>query len=165
MKSENWVDINGYEGKYQVSDMGNVRSTNQGQHHDKVLTERLGTHGYNRASLSSGGIVREYRVHRLVAQAFIDNPDGKENINHINGIRNDNRVSNIEWCTKSENAIHAYETGLHRKLYGKLDESDVLSIHALSMDYSYRDVGMMFGVGSSTVYSIVNGRKFQHVVM
>lgn len=162
--NEHWKDISGYEGEYMVSDAGNVRSTSEGQHHGKILGKRLNANGYSRVSLSSCGIVHDFLTHRLVAQAFIDNPYDKDFINHINGIHDDNRVSNIEWCTKSENAIHAYETGLHRKLYGKLDESDVLSIHALAIYYSYRDVGMMFGVGSSTVYSIVNGRNFTHVI-
>ena len=99
-----WKDIEGYEGKYQVNQIGQVRSLN---YHMTGKTKRLkpvtNTFGYLQVHLSKNGKCKYYVVHRLVAQAFIPNPDNLPEVNHINEVKTDNRVSNLEWCTREYN--------------------------------------------------------------
>jgi hypothetical protein len=93
---------------YYVTENGDIYSSLT----NKVLKPGLDTKGYKQVNLSKDGKVYTCRVHRLIAQAYIPNTKNKPCINHINGIRTDNSLSNLEWCTKSENAKHAYDTGL-----------------------------------------------------
>lgn len=99
-RKEEWRDIPGYESLYQVSNHGRVKGPRG------VLRPFLSRDGYliNTASLSRGRV--RTGVHRLVALAFIPNPEGKPQINHINGIKTDNRPENLEWVTCSENNLH-----------------------------------------------------------
>lgn len=116
---EIWKDVDGYN-EYQVSNFGRVKSF-------RLLNDkRRGTYGvkkelilipnkikgYHHVKLKDhDNVMRCVRVHRLVALAFIHNPGNRPHVNHINGIRHDNNVSNLEWCTPSENMRHAYKIG------------------------------------------------------
>ena len=101
---ENWKDVPGYNGRYQVSDQGRVRNTKSG----RMLKSHTQGRGYMQAMLSKDGRRSYPLVHRLVAQAFIPNPGNKPHINHKNGIKTDNDASNLEWCTMSENLLHRH---------------------------------------------------------
>lgn len=118
---EVWKPIEGYEGLYEVSNLGRIKSLRRDV---AIPNPRLGTvgyrtyperikpcvenrHGYYQVTLSKEAKSRTLRVHRLVALAFIPNPDNKPYINHIDGNKKNNRVSNLEWCTASENNWHA----------------------------------------------------------
>ena len=93
---------------YYIDKNANVYSTLT----NKVLNPGIDSKGYKQVNLSKNGKAHTCRVHRLIAMAYIPNVENKPCINHINGDRTDNRLENLEWCTKSENALHAYETGL-----------------------------------------------------
>lgn len=80
-----------------------------------VIKPTIDAYGYYRCTFSNGGERKSYFVHRLVATAFIPNPQCKPTVNHINGIKTDNRVENLEWATNKEQKIHAIRTGLSKK--------------------------------------------------
>jgi hypothetical protein len=121
MKPEIWKDIKGYEGLYKISNHGRVKSLPK-NHRYGSKSERILKLGktkkqqngldYPTVCLSKDAIVVDYKIHRLVAVAFIPNPENKYSVNHINGIKNDNSVENLEWATASEQNYHMWKTGL-----------------------------------------------------
>ena len=108
--SEEWRDIKGYEGLYQVSNLGRVRSLNCRGHKGciGILTPRLDGKGYEMVALYKEGKARNTKVHRLVAQAFIPNPNNYPQVNHKDENKTNNDVKNLEWCTNEYN--HNYGT-------------------------------------------------------
>lgn len=125
---EIWKDIDGYNGKYQVSSNGRVRNTGyqitkkNGSPYTvrrRIMKLVVSGAGYLAVTLSDSGIYKRKYVHRLVASAFIPNPHFKKEVNHINGIKSDNRVENLEWASPSENIAHAYKSGLIKRPSGK----------------------------------------------
>ena len=112
---ETWKDIEGYEELYQVSNLGRVKSLRN----DKLLKQFVNRQGYSQVSLSKNGKVKLCRVNRIVCRAFIENPENKAQVNHIDGNKLNNRVDNLEWCTGSENVKHAYINGLQKPIRGK----------------------------------------------
>lgn len=112
MNQEMWIDIVGYEGKYQVSSFGNVRSLDYRQTgKTKILKPFDSGRGYSKIKLCVDGKQNTLSIHRLVAKAFIPNPIGKREVNHINGNTKDNNVENLEWVTSKENMQLAYRNG------------------------------------------------------
>ena len=111
---EEWRDIAGYEGKYQVSSLGNVRAMNY--HREgrcQVLKPAMDKYGYLKLLLCKNGKHKNHSVHRLVAEAFITNAEGLEQVNHRDENKANNAVSNLEWCTAKENSN--YGTGIARR--------------------------------------------------
>lgn len=101
---EHWKDVPGYDGRYQVSNQGRVKNTKSG----RVLKIHTQGRGYAQTMLSIKGTRSYPLVHRLVAQAFIPNPQNKPHINHIDGNKSHNCVCNLEWCTMRENLLHRH---------------------------------------------------------
>ena len=98
----------GYEGLYTVDIFGNIIRVRD----KKTMLHQTNKQGYKCVSLSKGGVQKQYKVHRLIAEAFIPNPQNKPQINHIDGDKAHNTVWNLEWSTPKENTIHASDTGL-----------------------------------------------------
>ena len=107
---EEWKPVKGYEGIYAVSNYGNVYSIRS----ERILIPIKTRAGYLRVHLSVGGDCKSRFVHRLVAQAFIPNPDGKPTVNHSDGNKFNNCIDNLVWATHKENNEHAYNSGLKR---------------------------------------------------
>lgn len=123
---EIWKDIKGFEGYYQVSNMGNVRSLDRTVRHKnhssrfikgKILKPGTETCGYSFVCLTKNTKRVYARVHRLVADAFIENKQKKHEVNHIDGNKQNNQVSNLEYATHSENMQHAVKTGLKNRVH------------------------------------------------
>lgn len=105
---EIWKDILNYEGLYQVSNYGNIKSLNRINRngktvHEKILSQAKGTSGYLQVNLSKDNEAKIFQVHRLVAVAFIDNPDNKPQVDHIDNNKHNNHVENLRWVTGKEN--------------------------------------------------------------
>lgn len=133
MKTEIWKDVIGWEGKYKVSNLGNVKSASRlinqanGRSYtrkDKVMYLRTDKKGYIRAALYSNSKSKLVAVHRMVASAFIPNINNDPQVNHKDGVKSNNIASNLEWCTNAENGQHAYEAGL-KNMPGFLEVIDL----------------------------------------
>lgn len=130
--SEQWIDIKGYEGYYKVSNLGRVKSVERliSYNHsisgyitrtfpEKILYPRAAKNGYMKVTLSTQDKgAKKFTIHRLVAEAFIENPEDKPTVNHKDGNKENNKVDNLEWSTISENIKHAYNSNL-MKSYDK----------------------------------------------
>ena len=115
MSEEVWRDIEGFEGLYQVSDQGRVKSLERKVKHwcggeriqkERILKPSMDKDGYLLVTLCAGGKPKTLKVHRLVCEAFHENPDNKPQVNHINEDKTDNRACNLEWCTCKQNVNH-----------------------------------------------------------
>lgn len=155
-------DIPGYEDRYTISRDGHI--TNRWGNPLKVFSN---AGGYLTVSLTdSAGKKKTWLHHRLVALTHIPNAGNKPDINHINGIKTDNSVGNLEWCTRSENIKHAFETGLRKVGKGnvkghKLIESDVHMIRDLTkVGMSNLMIAELFSVSRQLISNIKTGRKW-----
>lgn len=130
---EQWKDIEGYEGFYQVSNCGRVKSlareTNaviQMNTEDRIKkASQKGKDGYLTVQLYKNNTAKSVYVHRLVAESFIPNPLKKKTVNHKNGNKQDNRVENLEWMTYKENNKHAYDTGLNDEKHRRNNRTSI----------------------------------------
>jgi hypothetical protein len=170
-RKETWKDIQGYEGLYQVSDLGKVKSTKFGR--VKILKLKKDKRGYYRARLWKDNVLKTYSTARLVATNFIPNPENKATVNHIDGIKTNNCVTNLEWNTSSENQLHAYKTGL-RFPYdhkgeahpnAKLDNEKVECIRFLwnTGRISKTAIAKIYKVSPRNIYGVINRRLWNHV--
>ena len=111
--SETFKDIKGYEGLYQVSNLGRVKSLRRWNAGERILKSIKNKNGYYRVHLLKNGNSKNFYIHRLVVGAFLENKENKPCTNHKNGIKADNRAENLEHCTIGENNKHAFDTGLN----------------------------------------------------
>ena len=122
LATEEWRDITGYEGLYQVSNLGRIKSLSKvimcrngcaRRYPEAILKDMEVGNGYRCVVLYINHMGRQMYVHRLVAKEFIPNPSGLRDVNHIDGCKTNNNCKNLEWCTRSHNIKHAYDHGLH----------------------------------------------------
>lgn len=106
-KKENWKPINGYEGLYEISDLGRVKSLRRKKNNKPLIFSNCkNSNGYNAVNLRKDNKIKRFTIHRLVALNFLENNENKPDVNHIDGNKNNNELNNLEWCTKSENQQH-----------------------------------------------------------
>jgi hypothetical protein len=167
MNDTTWKDIPGYEALYRINNKGDVLSLTYG----KIRVARNDVYGYPRVALYKDSKPRNFTVHRLVALAFIGEcPDGQQ-VNHINGIRTDNRLENLEYVTPRQNTLHSYGVLGKKSPIGEahgqsvLTESDVKSIR---IEYAERgasksELGRRFNVNRKTIEKIVRRQTWRHI--
>lgn len=158
-----WKEIPEYP-NYEISNTGKVKSINYNK--ERIL-KLQNMNGYSRVGLSINGTVTLFLVHRLVALAFVENSNNYSFINHINGVKNDNRAENLEWCTSAENLNHALDNSLrimpkgenHHK--SKLTEAQVLEIRKSCLPQ--KELAKLYNVKQPLISAIVNKKKWKHI--
>lgn len=180
MDKEIWKDIKGYEGLYQVSNLGRVRSLDRTVNYkDKSKALRKGrilkTHqykcGYSRVVLWNENTYKNKSVHRLVAQAFIPNPDNKPFVNHIDGNKGNSCLNNLEWCDQSENMQHAYINRLVVKSKGELAHRAKFTNEqakqirkeyiSWSREFGVPALAKKYGVNKRTILDIIHNKTYK----
>lgn len=169
MQNEIWKEISGYEGYFEVSNLGNFRSKDRvikyksngtRLYPGKFLKTETIVEGYQRIVLMKEAIKKRYMCHRLVAQEFVPNPDNKPYVNHINGNKADNRAENLEWVTQSENELHSHSVlgnTMRGKTYPKKveaifpKEGDIIVFNSMSDAIKFLGVGCIEGLKKSIV--------------
>ncbi len=169
---EIWKAIQGWDGLYEVSSLGAVRSRCRNRWHSsdqfRVLHPRQDGQGYLKVFLHDKNRKRDRKVHQLVAEAFIGVRPTAADVNHKNGIKSDNRAANLEYVTRAENTKHAYDTGLTLGPRGTangrsvLTEGDVVSIRAMRRNgLTLSWIAEYFGVSVSAVSHVTNGHTWK----
>lgn len=184
---EIYLDIKDYEGLYKISNYGNIYSCPKYKHNGKILKQNLRKDGYLEIGLTKNKIRKTFIVHRLVAKTFIENIDNKKEVNHIDGIKTNNNVANLEWVTSSENQRHAILNGLqvftekHRisaiengrkngkKNKGKLkiekrktnESQDLEIVEKFKNGVSCLKLALEYNVSKATILNIKNNRKYK----
>jgi len=170
---EIWKDVIGYEGFYQVSNLGNVK----GLKRNKVKSQTLNSWGYKIISITKPNTkVKSVLVHRLVAKAFIDNPENKEQVNHIDGNKSNNCVHNLEWCNQSENMQHAFKLGLNINPYGEKHNRSVITEEIYLKCVELREKGLTYAkitehiskeynikIGRTAINAALLGQTWSHI--
>lgn len=167
---EEWKDIEGYNGVYQVSSLGNVRTFSRWPGKGRLLKPQTTKKGYRSVRLYCGASFKFITIHRLVAKAFIINTELKPQVNHINGNRADNRVENLEWVTGSENVQHSIKN--FGKYFGEahskalIKESQVIEMRKLHAEkMPVRDIATKFNINWNTLRTILYGYKWKRTQM
>ena len=174
---EVWKDIEGYEGLYQVSNLGNVKSWHtHGGKCGALLNTTLNKDGYCIVTLHKESKHKSYLVHRIVAYLFITNVHNKPHINHIDGNKQNNKINNLEWVTPIENYIHAIKNDLinqsritrHRGINHhktKLNEQQVKEIYKLAIHDNIKmvDIAERYNISPSNVKNIKNKITWKHL--
>ncbi len=180
MTKEIWKDIVGFEGYYQVSNFGNVKSL---ERKCKALGNKLRTvpskakavtidrYGYPKVSLDKDGHSYYFTIHRLVAQTFIPNPENKPQVNHIDGNKQNNCVENLEWCTAKENTDHSWKMGLQKIKHGsqrawaKMNEEKVKEARKTYSlgGVSLKELAKKYNICSQALHNIILRKTWKHV--
>jgi len=171
---EEWCPIRGFEGYYEVSTYGSVRSVSRCVRskrgslihlHGRLRCPTM-YQGYYNVQLTKNCIRTRYKVHRLVGEAFHPNPLNKRTVNHINGNKRDNYYLNLEWSTDAENTAHAWNSGLCAHSYGdahylsKLTDNQVVEMRNMyNLGVSVQDICAAYNTPKTTVYHLVRGER------
>lgn len=173
---EIWKGVIGFEGNYEISNLGRLKGLaipkNLKNNYTYIKPELILklykiNSGYFCAKLHKDGNSKTHLIHRIVATAFISNPENKTDVNHKNGIKDDNRAENLEWCTHSENLIHAHKIGLKKPTVGekasgsKLTDEQVL--HIRNSKLPRKQLQIMYNIQLNTISNIINRKTWKHI--
>lgn len=171
LPGEEWRNVVGYKDVYKISSLGRVMSLpkqagRQYRHRKQILSPKITQYGYRAVSLSVNSKVKHIHVHRLIAQAFIPNPENKPFVNHIDGNKLNNSINNLEWCTNDENMKHAVDTGLI-SFKGELNPSNKLSkeqaLDIFTSDRPYKDLVEKYNISLPLITKIRSGHVWSSV--
>jgi len=175
LPNEVWTDIPNYKGYYKISNIGRIKSLVRpmtmangvvGLLYEKEMNPMIRKSGYYCTEFSKNGQRKHFLVHRLLAITFLPNPKNLPCVNHIDGVRTNNNLTNLEWCTQAENLIHAYKIGNKKPMDGnlhsaKLSVADVAEIRVkISSGMMYKDICKDYPVTESTISNIKTGKKW-----
>lgn len=177
--TEEWRDIEGFEGYYQISNLGRIRSLSRVKCDGirmagRIKKTHLDSCGYELVQLMKDGSYKHLSVHRLVASAFIPNPLGLPQVNHIDEVRNHNTVDNLEWCSVLYNQNYGHRKERSSKsstgemnANHKLSEKDVIAIRSSYVpgdkEFGVRALSEKYGVKYVTISKIVQGKLWKHI--
>lgn len=162
-----WKKITGFEDCYEISNNGELRSLERDVRHYKggvrrckssIKKIRADKDGYMRCNLKKDGKRYDFRIHRLVADAFLENEKHLPIVNHKNGIKSDNRVDNLEWCSFQNNTIHAVK---NRLIKTKLTDKEAMEV--FNSNSTHREIAKKYGVNPSIVWRIKNKKAYKHL--
>lgn len=172
---EIWKDIEGYEGYYKISNCGNVYSCNR----QLQLSQLKKKSGYLKVNLHKKGEAKTFSVHRLVALAFLPNPDNLPEVNHIDANKLNNNACNLEWCSHGDNMEHAFKTGLckrnepktkKKKGHGvKLTKEQVIAIRnehqKNTRGFGCKSLAKKYKVSETTIKKILNHKTWKENIL
>jgi hypothetical protein len=163
MQKEIFKDVLGYEGSYQISNLGNIKSIKFNK--DRMLKKHISNNGYEIITLHNKGKLKTHTIHRLLALAFIPNPQNKPQINHIDGVKTNNVITNLEWATVSENTKHAFDNNLCKNgenhYFAKLDNNSVIEIFKSKLNI--KQLSEIYKVSVITIYKIKQKANWAHL--
>lgn len=176
--AEVWKSVKGYEGFYEVSNLGRIKSLDRllkGKYRlyrqpGKLLKPRI-SNGYKYVNLCKNGKIKVATIHTLVLSTFRRPAKPREIANHKDGVKSNNSLKNLEWCTYRENALHAFRIGLRKRKLGmdnnsvKLTNTQVLKIRTIRAEskLSYRKLGKLFGITGMACYDIISRKTWKHI--
>ena len=185
-ESEEWKDVVGYEGLYQCSNLGRVKSYDKTVNNHtgmkfipgKILHGNLTDEGYRNINLTKDKKNKVLKLHRIIAQTFIPNPENKPEVNHKNLNKDDNQVKNLEWATRKENCHHAWENRYSKTgqdirnkprgekcVHSKLSERQVGGIRSAHKRYGigYQTLSKLCGVSATTIKKVIENKIWSHI--
>lgn len=166
---EIWKSLKGvvkHGNNYEVSNFGRVRSVDRIESYNgktrkrkgKIIESRFDSHGYPIVLLYLNGMSKFYKIHRLVGLVFLDNPDNLPTINHKDGNKKNNHISNLEWATYGENNKHAYDNGLKHKKLSKEDIEYIQKVYKpYDKEFGSRALSKKFGVSQGRISGVARG--------
>jgi len=167
LEGEVWVDIPSLVGLYQVSNFSRIKYLDKKWNcGDKIKKQFVSPYGYVVVQITKNNITRQRFVHRLVAESFIPNPENKPTVNHKNGVKTDNRIENLEWCTQRENNIHALKIGLKSNSgenhpMTKLKNDDILYIRNSKLEVM--ELSVKFNLSKQQIKKIKNKKAWTNI--
>lgn len=179
LDGELWKPVLEYEDYYMVSNKGRIKALdriwicgNRGSTRrscSKILKQSIVTGGYLGICLTKDGKKKTHQLHQLIANVFLPKIQGKNIINHKNGIKSDNRLENLEWCNHSENTRHAFANGLNKAHLGSehggsiLNDDDVLYIRSVADKVTTKELSLKYAVNPATIRNVILRKSWKHI--